>query len=143
VPVRLFYGTDFSLARVEPVRLGPLATAYIVRLPAPGRVATELYPELEESQVQTGWLRFRIVAGEYALGLARRSLGEEARRMLLRAEDLEMVREQTRLRVSELVRAIAGDDATVTVTFDDAPATPKEEPVAEVIGQRAATEERP
>lgn len=137
VPVRLFYGTDFSRARVESVKLGPLASAYLVRVPAPARIATEAYPELEESQVQTGWLRFRAVGGEYALGLARRSIGHEARRMLLREEDLEMIRDHTRQRVSALVKAIAGEDATVTVAFDDAVAS-ADQPVAEAKRVQAA-----
>lgn len=129
VPVRLFYGTDFSRARVDSVALGPLATAYLVRLPAPQRIATEVFPEREESNVETGWLRFRRIGGEYTLGLARRSIAEEARRMVLTLEDEEMIRERTRERVVELVRAIAGESASVRVAFDDrqAEAAPTEE----------------
>ncbi len=127
VPVRLLYGTDFSRARVDSVKLGPLASAYLVRVPEPSRIATEVFPEREESQVQTGWLRFRAVGGEYTLGLARRSVAEEARRMVLRPEDQEMVRERTRARVVELVKAVAGQGASVTVTFvslEELPAVP-------------------
>jgi hypothetical protein len=135
VPVRLFYGTDFSLARVESLKLGPLVTAYLVRAPEPTRIATEVYPEHEESQVQTGWLRFRSIAGEYALGLARRSIGEEARRMVLRPEDAEMIRDHTRQRLTELVKAIAGEDVTVTVMFEDAAASTHVPAVPEVVAE--------
>lgn len=118
-PVRLLYGTDFSRARVESVKLGGLSTAYLVRVPAPSRIATEVYPEREESRVETGWARFRALGGEYTLGLARRSIGEEARRMVLKPEDEEMVRARTRERVVELVKAVAGEGVSVTVAFDE------------------------
>jgi hypothetical protein len=124
VPVRLYFGTDFTNATIESVRLGPVVNAVIVRVPAPQRIATETFPEMERASVDTGWLRFRAIGGEQALGLARRSLGEEARRMVLRAEDQELVRDQTRERVIELVKAIAGEHATVRVDFDDAPLAP-------------------
>ncbi len=128
VPVRLYFGTDFTHASIESVRLGPMVNAVIVRVPAPQRIATETFPEMERASVDTGWFRFRAIGGEQALGLARRSLGEEARRMVLRPEDQELVREHTRERVIELVRAIAGEHVSVRVEFDDAsplaPATP-------------------
>lgn len=120
VPVRLYYGADFSRAKIDSLKMGPLITAYLVTVPSPRRIATETYPERESADVSTGWLRFRSIGGEYTLGMARRSIGEEARRMILHAEDEVMVREQTRQRVVQLVKAIAGDSATVTVSFDDA-----------------------
>ncbi len=132
VPVRQYYGADFSRARVDSVRMGPLLTSYLVILPPPRRIATETFPEREVSDVSTGWLRFRSIGGEHALGMARRSSGEEARRMVLNPADEQMLLEETRGRVAQLVRAIVGDNASVTVIFDEslaaAPAEAAEPP---------------
>lgn len=123
VPVRLYFGTDFSAASVESIRLGGgrgLVDAYVVRVPEPRRIATETYPELEQARVDAGWMRFRSIGGEEVLGHARRSLGEESRRMVLTLADQAMVRDQTRRRVEDLVRAIAGERASVRVEFVEA-----------------------
>lgn len=127
-PVSFFYGTDLGAARIEAMDLGPMLGGYRVIAPMPRRVAIEVRGERERAEVQTGWLRLRSRGGEYHLGLARKGLAEEARRMRLSEEDQALVVEQTRRRLIELVRAIAGERARVSVEFVEAP-----EPVEEVL----------
>ncbi len=123
-PARLMYGTDLSRMDVSRVGFSPLEGRYVVRVPRPERLATEVFPEREAARVETGWLRFRTRAGEYVLGLARRALGEQARHMRLREEDAEQVREATREQVARLVRSIVGEQTSVGVVFDDAAGGP-------------------
>jgi hypothetical protein len=134
VPVRLFYGTDLSTARVEAMPLATLVkddgspggagagaarVRYIVRVAAPKRVATEVFGEIEESTVNAGWMRFKAMAGQYYLGLARKMAGDEARRMVLKDEDQQMVIDETRARVEALARLFGGPGSEVTVVFDE------------------------
>lgn len=128
-PVRLLYGTDLSQAKVSTLELGPISGGYLVHVPTPARIGSELRTELETADVSVGWLRLRSRAGEYQLGLARRGLSEAVMRLVLSQEDAAQVREETRRRVAEVVKMIvaAGRDADVkvSVTFDDeAPASP-------------------
>lgn len=117
-PARLLYGTDLSRLSDDAVRVGPLGASYIVRIPRPERIATEVFTEREIPEVRTGWLRLRSRAGEYHLGLARRSLHEQARELVLAPEDARMVEEATREQVRDLVRAIVGRDVAVTVVYE-------------------------
>lgn len=124
VPVRLSYGTDLSKMKTEAVgfsALGAAAGTYVVRVPRPTRVATEVFSEKERADVEAGWLRLRSRAGEYYLGLARRDAPEAARDLTLRPEDAERVERVTREQVETLVRTIVGKDARVRVVFDEAP----------------------
>lgn len=124
-PVRLLFGTDLKDAAVSSLDLGPLVRGYSVTLPVPRRLGTELATSQEEKDVSVGWLRFRTRAGEYVLGEARRGLSDAADRLELSREEQREVREQTRLRVQELVRLIAGsggqsdDRLRIRVTFND------------------------
>jgi hypothetical protein len=117
-PARLLYGTDLSRLGDDAVRVGPLGTSYIVRIPRPQRIATEVFAERDRPDVRTGWLRLRSRAGEYYLGLARRSLHEQARELVLAPEDARMVEEATREQVRDLVRAIVGREASVVVVYE-------------------------
>jgi hypothetical protein len=121
-PASFYFGTSLANARVDAIDLGPLLTGYRLTVPDPRRLATEVYTSQEEHQVTTGWLRLRSRSGEYHLGLARRGLDDEARRLTLSADDLDYIREQTRQRIVELVRALVGPRANVSVDFAD-PAT--------------------
>jgi len=123
VPTTLYYGVDLAKARVDTTGLlgGPIAgqdRAVIVAIPPPRRIATEVFTEREQADVSTGWLRFKSVAGEKYLGLARKLVSEDARRMILRPQDAMVVRDQTRQRVAELVAAIVGERVTVRVDYD-------------------------
>lgn len=117
-PARLLYGSDLSRLSDESVRVGPLGSSYIVRIPRPERIATEVFAERDQPDVRTGWLRLRSRAGEYYLGQARRSLHEQARELVLAPDDARMVEEATREQVRALVRAIVGPDASVAVLFE-------------------------
>lgn len=120
-PVRLLYGTDLSQMDASSVSLGPLGTRYVVRVPPPARLATEVYSEDEAIDVRVGWLRLRTRAGEYFLGLARRALSEQARKMRLSPEDAEQVARATKEQVAKVVRAVVGADAMVEVRVIDEP----------------------
>src|SRR5205807_2672760 len=96
-----------------------LERTWLVRVPMPERIATEVCTDSEQAEVQVGWMRLRSRAGEYYLGLARHDLSERARALTLPAEDAEFVRKTTREQVEALVKKIAGDGARVVVQFDD------------------------
>lgn len=126
-PVRLHFGTDLTnldISRVvHTATLAGLsdapAGAYILTLPVPERVATEVFTEREATDVEAGWLRMRTRSGEYYLGLARRDAPEQARDLVLLPHDQTFVREATREQVAALVKAVVGDDAAVRVLFED------------------------
>jgi hypothetical protein len=127
VPVRLHYGTDLTALDVSRVThsltLAGVAEGpggvYVVKLPRPERVATEVFREQENADVKTGWLRLRSQAGEYFLGLARRDASDEARDLTLLPADEAYVRTVTREQVSALVMAVVGEEASVRVLFDE------------------------
>lgn len=118
-PVRLLYGADLSRLEETSIAYSPVTRSYALRVPAPQRIATEVCATDEEIDVQVGWLRLRSRAGEYYLGLARRSLYERARELVLSPEDAAMVREATKRQIEAMVRRIVGRDAGVVVHFDD------------------------
>lgn len=118
-PVRLLFGTDLSALDVDAFASSPLTRAYLVRVPTPTRIATEVDGGREEASVHVGWGRFRTRAGEYWLGQARRGLYDEARRLGLSPEHAEEVRRTSREQVAALVKKIVGPDATVHVVFTD------------------------
>jgi hypothetical protein len=122
-PVRLLYGTDLSRMSVDHVAFSPAAGAYLVRIPVPERIATEVYGGDEDIRVRLGWLRFRSLSGEYHLGLARRDLHERTLELTLSAEDAAMVRRSTLEQVTALVRSIVGSRATVQVAFEQGAGT--------------------
>jgi hypothetical protein len=117
-PTRLLFGTDLSALRVDQVALSPLSGAYLVRVPPPTRVATEVDGGQEEAKVDVGWARTRSIAGEYWLGQARKGLYDEARRLALSPEDAVRVRETTREQVAALLKKVVGA-APVRVAFED------------------------
>jgi hypothetical protein len=118
-PVKLHYGTDLARLRADGVRVGPLGNSWVITVPAPERVATEVFGEREQTDVRVGWMRSRAVAGEKHLGLARRDLYDAARRLALSQDQMERVRGQTREQVALLVRSIVGPWANVSVRFED------------------------
>lgn len=120
VPVRLSYGTDLSALKAEAAGFSPLAPGgrYIVRVPRPTRLATEIFSEKERAEVEAGWLRLRSRAGEYYLGLARRDAAPAARDLVLRPDDQAKVDQTTREQVAAMVRSIVGN-VDVRVIFED------------------------
>lgn len=120
-PAALLYGVD--LAKLEPtsVRFGPLSGTYVVQLPPPERIATEVFPTQEQADVDVGWLRTRRGAGEYHLGLARRQLADDARALRLSPADEQQVRAITREQVTAALRRLLGPLASVRVAFEDEP----------------------
>ncbi len=135
-PVRLLFGTDLSQMNADAVAASPLTRHYVVRIPPPERIATEVDTGQEDATVKVGWARLRTRAGEYWLGQARRALYEEARRLMLPPDQAAAVRQETREQVAAMVRGIVGPGGTVTVVFADEPppAPPRtpEELLAEV-----------
>ncbi len=118
-PVRLLFGTDLSRLEAHAVALSPITRSYLVHVPPPERIATEVDTGQEEAEVKVGWARLRTRAGEYWLGQARRGLYEEATRLMLPPEQAIEVRRATREQVEMLVRKIVGPGAAVAIVFDD------------------------
>jgi hypothetical protein len=118
-PVRLLYGVDVSQVRSESIAFSPASRAYLVRIPPPQRIATEVLGGDETIDVQVGWARLRSRAGEYYLGLARKSLHDRAQELVLGAEDAANVRQMTIAQVQSAVQKLVGDAASVTVVIED------------------------
>lgn len=118
-PVVLHYGIDVSQVRSDHIEFSPAGNSYIIRIPPPRRMATEVLGGQETVDVQVGWARLRSRAGEYYLGLARKSLYESARELALSPEDARTVRETSIAQVGEAVRRFVGDDAWVKVVVDE------------------------
>jgi hypothetical protein len=91
--------------------------AYVVRVPRPSRISTEVFGEREAPLVQTGWLRLRSMAGEYVLSEARKGVSDEARELVLLPEDAAKVEQVTKEQVAKLVKSIVGDESEVNVVF--------------------------
>lgn len=118
-PARLLYGVDVSNVDTRSIGFSPATSAYLVRIPPPIRIATEVCGGDETFNVQVGWARLRSRAGEFYLGLARKDLYAKAQEMTLSADDARTVRETTRSQVEQAVRTLVGGAATVTVVFDE------------------------
>jgi hypothetical protein len=116
-PARLLFGTDLS--ELHAVAFSPVTRAYLVRVPPPTRVATEVDAAQENAEVEVGWARTRSIAGEYWLGQARKGLYDEARRLALPPEQARQVREMTRRQVRAMVERIVGAGTPVKVVFAD------------------------
>ncbi len=119
-PAILHYGVDLRAMDVSRVGLSPVSGAYVVTIPSPERLATEVVGDEERLGVHVGWLRSRRLSGEYHLGLARRGLYPAARAVRLAPEDAQRVRDLTREQVAALVQKIVGPAAGVVVRIDDA-----------------------
>lgn len=123
VPVRLSYGCDLSKMTARDVGFSSLGASglglYVVRVPAPQRIATEVFSDREHFDVRAGGLRLRSRAGEYYLGLARRDAASAARDMELRPEDAQQVLDITREQITRLLRTIVGEHTPVRVVFDE------------------------
>lgn len=129
-PARLLYGCDLSTLGADEdtagrgawLRPNLLSGGYTVRVPRPRRIASEVYGELERTNVSVGWGRFRDLAGEQQLGLARAALQQQARKMPLTPEQREEMERTTREQLGALVRGFAGAvgggrDVAVAVEF--------------------------
>lgn len=120
VPVRLHYGVDLSGMDAASVGIGPGTRVWVVRVPRPERVATEVFSERERPSVEVGWMRLRSRAGEFYLGQARKDAAEAARNLTLRPEDAARVEAMTRDQVEAMLRSLLGESAGVRVVFEDA-----------------------
>jgi hypothetical protein len=116
-PVTYYYGVDLSHLGPEAVRRDPLTGTYTIRVPRPVRLATEVLGADELTSVRVSGTRFRDLAGEYYLGLARIGLYDRAREARLGEVDRRRLDETTRAQVAGLIRALAGRDARVDVEY--------------------------
>jgi hypothetical protein len=128
-PVRLLYGCDLSGIGDEQegkagrasawLRPDVLGGGYTLRVPRPARIATEVEGEQGKSDVRVGWARFRDLAGEYQLGLARSGLYQQARLLRPTEAQRELIEQTTRDQLTRLVRAFAGagEDVPVRIEF--------------------------
>jgi hypothetical protein len=120
-PVILHFGVDLEQLDPSRITFSPLHQAYLVRLPPPVRLAVEVLGQFEQARVSTGWLRRRASEGEHHLGIARRDLHLRAQQLVPDHDQQLLIREQTRERVAELVRKVAGPSTLVSVRFEDDP----------------------
>lgn len=118
-PARILYGVDLTGVESRNIGFSPATTSYLVRIPPPRRISTEVCGDDETIKVQVGWARLRSRAGEYYLGLARKALYTKAREMTLSPEDVQKVRETTLTQVEKAVRQLVGKGAEVQVVFDE------------------------
>lgn len=128
-PVRMLYGCDLSgvVGSIADVGAGPgawlrpnlLTGGYTLRVPRPERLAAEINGSDEKTEVRVGWGRFRDVAGEYQLGLARAGLHDAVQRLTTTPEQQRQIEELTRGQLTALVQAIAGEDQAVSIEFFD------------------------
>jgi len=118
-PARLSYGVDLSKLESSRVVFSPIGGVYSLKVPAPKRIATEVFTGQEKTGVELAGLRFRSMAGEAQLGVARARLHEQALKMRITGADLERVRESARAEIEGLVKRIVGENASVRVSFDD------------------------
>jgi hypothetical protein len=124
-PARLLYGCDLSevvdnaTGSEAGLRPNLLSRGYTLRVPRPVRLAAEVDGTGEDASVEVGWGRFRDLAGEYQLGLARTGLYRQARTLTLTPAQQREVEQTTREQLVSLVRAFAagGDDIPVDVEF--------------------------
>jgi len=125
-PVRYVYGVDLAGLDPDAIRVGKILGIYEITIPHPHRIATEVdgsHPV--EELVEVSGTRFKTVAGEYYLGLARKAIYDEARKSTLPPEILEEIDTKTREQVETLVRRFVGPSAEVRVIFDERPQTRK------------------
>jgi hypothetical protein len=124
-PVRYVYGVDLAGLDPDAIRLGKILGIYEITIPHPQRIATEVDGSHPVGEVvEVSGTRFKSVAGEYYLGLARKELYEEARRSTLPRETLDEIDTKTREQVETLVRRFVGPSAEVRVRFSDRPRSP-------------------
>lgn len=128
VPVRISFGTDLSSMSVTSISHSTLlgagpqggpSSGYVVRVPRPTRIATEVFSEQEKAEVEAGGLRLRSRAGEYYLGLARKDAGPAARELVLLPQDAARVEDVTKEQVETLIRTITGEATPVRVIFEE------------------------
>jgi hypothetical protein len=121
VPVRLLYGTDLSRfleTDVLPaISSSPMGQGVVVRVPAPTRLAAEVLSDAELVDVRVSGLRFRDIAGEYHLGVARSRTSEAARALVLTDDQRLHIERETRERVEAIVHAVLGADVPVEVVL--------------------------
>jgi hypothetical protein len=118
-PVTFYYGVDLSQLEPSAIHRDPLTGTYSITVPRPIRLATEVLGSDEETSVSVTGTRFRDMAGEYFLGLARTGLYERARKAKLGEIDRRRLDESTRTQIAGLIRALAGPDAQVNVQYAD------------------------
>lgn len=118
-PVRLSYGVDLSKLNVADGAFSPLSGMYIIRVPRPMRIATEIQSERVPPEVKTGWLRLRSMAGEYYVSQARKDAPRVAADLELLPQDALEVERRTIEQVEKLVKTIVGEGARVHVRFGE------------------------
>ena len=59
VPVRLLYGADLSKLEAADLAYSGLERSWLVRVPTPERIATEVCTDSERAEVEVGWMRLR------------------------------------------------------------------------------------
>lgn len=119
-PVRLLYGVDLAAMDVQRLAISPITGGLVVRVPPPARIATELAPIRESTDLQLGWLRFAAISGEFFLARARKDLASRARELALPPSEARRVEDLTRQQLAELISRIVGPGVPVTIIFDDA-----------------------
>ncbi len=118
LPVRLSYGVDLSTLTSLHLGFSVLegrAGAYIVSIPPPERIATQIMTERVPPELNVGWLRLKSMSGEYYISQARKDAPRAAMDLELLPEDARRVEELTIAQVRALVRSLTHPDADVII----------------------------
>lgn len=116
-PVRYVYGVDLSGLEPEAFRMGRILGMYDIEIPRPTRIAVEVDGSDPKETVEVSGTRFRSVAGEYYLGLARKEIYEQARKNTLPEDAMRQVETGTREQVEELLRKFVGPGTQIRVRY--------------------------
>jgi hypothetical protein len=121
-PARYYYAIDLSGLKPGDLSTDPLTGSMSLVVPAPRRLAVEVYPEKRTDSVRVSGTRLRDVAGEYHLGLARMGLYDQALRATLLDADQRRLEEVSARQLGLLVQALTGKRSPVRVSFAPSPA---------------------
>lgn len=123
-PVRLSYGVDLSSLTSLHVGFSTLRSksgAYIVSIPPPQRIATQIMSERVPPELAVGWLRLRSMAGEYYISQARKDAPRAAADLELLPDDARRIEELSIAQVAKMVKSIVGEDTEVIVKLRSLP----------------------
>ena len=115
-PARLLYGCDLSALTTERIAYSPVSSTYVLSVPQPTRIATEVNTAAEKVETSTGWFRTQAQTDKL-LALARTQLQHEADELRESDEQRSQILRDTRDQLLALVHRIVGDDTPVEVHF--------------------------
>lgn len=120
-PVRYQYGVDLDELADRSIAYSAASDTWIIKLPPPRRLATEIGPAGARESLEIRGLRWRSRAGEAVLRRAREAARLEAHTAALTESMRRQVYDQTRLQVAQAVSRLAADGRKVSVQLSSEP----------------------